>query len=61
MNNSFTIGGQIVDLVNSRIFSGVVVVENGKIIKIEEQPVGDDRVYYNETLENRQIANLLRS
>ena len=46
MNNStstntstFTIGGQIVDLVNSRIFSGVVVVENGKIIKIEEQPV----------------------
>ena len=41
MNNSFTIGGQIVDLVNSRIFSGVVVVENGKIIKIEEQPVGN--------------------
>ena len=39
--NSFTIGGQIVDLVNSRIFSGVVVVENGKIIKIEEQPVGN--------------------
>ena len=41
MNNSFTIGGQIVDLVNSRIFSGVVVVENGKITKIEEQPVGN--------------------
>ena len=41
MNNSFTIGGQIVDLVNSRIFSGVVVVENGKIIKIEEEPVGN--------------------
>ena len=41
MYNSFTIGGQIVDLVNSRIFSGVVVVENGKIIKIEEQPVGN--------------------
>ena len=39
--NSFTIGGQIVDLVNSRIFSGVVVVENGKIIKIEEQSVGN--------------------
>ena len=39
--NSFTIGGQIVDLVNSRIFSGVVVVENGKITKIEEQPVGN--------------------
>ncbi len=41
MNNSFTIGGQIVDLVNSRIFSGVVVVEDGKIVKIEEQPVGN--------------------
>lgn len=41
MNNSFTIGGQIVDLVNSRIFSGVIVVENGKISKIEEQPVGN--------------------
>ena len=48
MNNStstnsatFTIGGQIVDLVNSRIFSGVVVVENGKISKIEQQPVGN--------------------
>jgi adenine deaminase len=41
MNNSFTIGGQIVDLVNSRIFSGVVVVEDGRITKIEEQPVGN--------------------
>lgn len=41
MNNSFTIGGQIVDLVNSRIFSGVVVVDDGKITKIEEQPVGN--------------------
>ena len=41
MNNSFTIGGQIVDLVSSRIFSGVVVVEDGKITKIEEQPVGN--------------------
>ena len=41
MNDSFTIGGQIVDLVNSRIFSGVVVVEDGKIAKIEQQPVGN--------------------
>ena len=41
MNTSFTIGGQIVDLVNSRIFSGVVVVEDGRITKIEEQPVGN--------------------
>ena len=41
MDNSFTIGGQIVDLVNSRIFSGVIVVENGKIVRIEQQPVGN--------------------
>ena len=40
---SFTIGGQIVDLVNSRIFSGVVVVDDGKIAKIEQQPVGNTR------------------
>ncbi len=40
-NSTFTIGGQIVDLVNSRIFSGVVVVEDGKISKIEQQPVGN--------------------
>ena len=43
MNNSFTIGGQIVDLVNSRIFSGVVVVEDGKIVKLEQKPVGNMR------------------
>lgn len=43
MSNSFTIGGQIVDLVHSRVFSGVVVVENGKISKVEEQPVGNMR------------------
>lgn len=41
MNDSFTIAGQIVDLVNSRIFSGVIVVEDGKISKVEEQPVGN--------------------
>ena len=41
MNNSFTIGGQIVDLVNSRIFSGVITVENGRIAKIEETAVGN--------------------
>jgi len=41
MDNSFTIGGQIVDLVNSRIFSGVVVVRDGKISKIEEKAVGN--------------------
>ena len=39
MSNSFTIEGQIVDLVNSRVFPGVVVIEAGKITKIKEQPV----------------------
>ena len=39
MNNSFAIEGQIVDLVNSRIYSGKIIVENGKIVKIEEKPV----------------------
>lgn len=43
MNNSFTIGGQIVDLVNSRIFSGMVVVKEGKISKIVEQSVDNNR------------------
>ena len=43
MNKSFSIGGQIVDLVNSRVFSGVVVVNDGKISKIEEKPVGNMR------------------
>lgn len=43
MNNSFTIDGQIVDLVQSRVFSGVVVVEDGKIKRIEEQAVGNTR------------------
>lgn len=42
-NNSFTIGGQIVDLVGSRVFSGVVVVRDGKIAKIEEQAVANTR------------------
>ena len=37
MDNNFTIGGQIVDLVNSMIISG------GKISRIEEQPVGNTR------------------
>ena len=43
MNNSFAIGGQIVDLVNTRIFSGVVVVKDGKISKIVEQSVDNTR------------------
>ena len=36
MKNSFTVKGQIVDLVHSRIFSGVVTVKDGKIVSVEE-------------------------
>lgn len=39
MNNTFQISGQIVDLVNSRIFPGVVSVEDGKIVSVEERDV----------------------
>ena len=39
MNNTFQISGQIVDLVNSRIFPGVVSVEGGKIVSVEERDV----------------------
>ncbi len=41
MNNSFTISGQIVDLVHGRVFSGTITIENGKITKIEGRPVGN--------------------
>ncbi len=36
-NRTFKISGQIVDVVNSRIFSGTVEVENGKILNIIEE------------------------
>lgn len=39
MNNTFQISGQIVDLVNSRIFPGVVSVEDGKIVSVNEMEV----------------------
>ena len=39
MNNTFQISGQIVDLVNSRIFPGVVSVEGGKIVSVNEMEV----------------------
>lgn len=41
MNNTFQISGQIVDLVNSRIFPGIVSVENGKIVSVEETEVSE--------------------
>ncbi len=39
MNNTFQISGQIVDLVNPRIFPGVVSVEGGKIVSVNEMEV----------------------
>ena len=39
MNNTFQISGQIVDLVNSRIFPGVVSIEGGKIVSVNEMEV----------------------
>lgn len=41
MNNTFQISGQIVDLVNSRIFPGVVNVEDGKIVSVKEAEVNE--------------------
>ena len=41
MNNTFQISGQIVDLINSRIFSGVVSVEDGKIVSVKEAEVNE--------------------
>lgn len=41
MNKAFQISGQIVDLINSRIFSGVVSVEDGKIVSVEEAEVNE--------------------
>ncbi len=41
MNDSFTISGQIVDLVHTKVFSGTITVENGIITNIEEQPLGN--------------------
>ena len=35
MNTHFTLKGQIVDLIASRIFAGCVTVENGKIVAVE--------------------------
>lgn len=42
-DNSFTLSGQIVDLVHSRIFPGQISVSNGKITDIEELPSAELR------------------
>ena len=35
----FQVSGQIVDIVNSRIFKGTIEVDNGKIINIIEEDI----------------------
>ena len=41
MNKTFQISGQIVDLINSKIFPGVVSVEDGKIVSVKEAEVNE--------------------
>lgn len=36
-NSVFQVSGQIVDVVNSRIFKGTVFIENGKIVNVKEE------------------------
>ena len=40
-DNMFTLSGQIVDLVHSRIFPGSVTVNDGKIVEIQELPTAE--------------------
>ena len=42
-DNSFTLSGQIVDLVHSRIFPGSVAVDDGKIVEIKPLPAAEQR------------------
>ena len=43
IDNSFTLSGQIVDLVQSRIFPGSITVNDGKITEITELPAAEKR------------------
>ena len=43
IDNNFTLSGQVVDLVNSRIFPGTITVSDGKIAEIKEMPVAEMR------------------
>lgn len=45
MNQNFTIEGQIVDLVHTRIYPGAITVEDGRIAKIEEKAAVDNAQY----------------
>ena len=43
IDNTFTLSGQIVDLVQSRIFPGSITVSNGKITEIKPLPAAEQR------------------
>lgn len=43
IDNSFSLSGQIVDLVQSRVFPGLVTVSDGKIVEINETPTAEMR------------------
>lgn len=43
-NSAFQVSGQIVDVVNSRIFKGTVFVENGKIVNVIEEENDSDQL-----------------
>ena len=43
IDNSFTLSGQVIDLVNSLIFPGKITVTDGKITDIEELPSAEKR------------------
>ena len=40
----FQVSGQIVDIVNSRIFKGTIEVDNGKIINIIEEDNDSEQI-----------------
>ena len=42
-NKQFSISGNIVDVVKERIFNGTVLVENGYIQSITEEPVSENQ------------------
>lgn len=42
-DNSFTLSGQVVDLVQSRIFPGTITVSDGKIAEVTEIPSAEQR------------------
>jgi len=42
MKSKFNVSGNIVDVVNERIFSGTITVENGKITSIIEEDIKED-------------------